>query len=205
MPEPVQNIFVRKRKLIIVLASFALFLIAGQYWYFMSTYHPPMPVYGAMPVFSLTAEDRRTVTPREFYGKVVIADFIFTTCAGPCPIMSGHMAEMQQDLADDRDIRLVSFTVDPEHDTPDVLAQYASLYGAKKDRWTFLTGDKHKILDMIRNDFHLAVSNDSNAIAHSTKFVLIDKHSNIRGYYDSDETDSMNKLLADAKRLAKER
>ncbi|HLX12560.1 MAG TPA: SCO family protein [Bacteroidota bacterium] len=186
----------------------AVLIIIGSsftFWHYLSTYHPPMPVYGNMPYFSLTSQENRPVSAHDFDGKVVIADFIFTSCAGPCPMMSSRMKEIQSDLADDPSIRLVSFSVDPETDTPPVLAEYAHQYGADNTRWTFLTGDKRTILGMTKTNFHLAVENDSGAIAHSTKFVLVDKHSNIRGYYDSDEIGSMNKLLADAKLLAKER
>lgn len=162
---------------------------------------PSLPEFGAVPAFSLTTNDHRTFTDQDFRDKVTITDFIFTTCAGPCPIMSGQVQELQSTLGGNSSIQFVSFSVDPETDTPEVLTEYANRFGAIKDRWVFLTGPKEVIYDAIRNGFHLAIEDDENAIAHSTKFVLVDTEGEIRGYYDSEEDGSMKKLVEDAKSL----
>src|SRR5437016_5394914 len=79
---------------------------------------PPLPFIGTVPAFTLTSQDHRTITPASFKGSVVIADFIFTSCAGPCPLMSSQFEEFQQTLSGQPNIRLLSFSVDPETDTP---------------------------------------------------------------------------------------
>ncbi|MFI5253679.1 MAG: SCO family protein [Bacteroidota bacterium] len=166
--------------------------------------HPGLPVFGTVPAFSLINQDKQTITPDNFKGNVVIADFIFTECAGPCPLMSAEMSEFQNALQNNSKVHLLSFSVDPETDTPEVLKAYGNKFHAKNDRWTFLTGDKSSIYNLTRFGFHLTIDADSNAIAHSTKYVLIDKKSRIRGYYDSGDKISTDKLLADARELSKE-
>ncbi len=160
-----------------------------------------LPKFGQVPEFSLTAEDNTVFTTKDMRGHVTIADFIFTSCAGPCPLMSAQMQQLQHSTSEHPDVKLVSFSVDPETDTPEVLREYGERYGAIKGKWTFLTGSKSAIYDITRNGFHLAIEADSEAIAHSTKFVLIDKASTIRGYYDSEDSESMTRLIEDIKSL----
>ena len=193
-----------KKKYIQILVVFwLLFTGASVFWYLhsMTAHRTNLPTIGIVPQFTLTAQDHRTVQTNDLEGKVTIADFIFTSCAGPCPIMSATMSEMQEKIARKRKIQFVSFSVDPETDSPDVLASYAAQYHADPARWTFLTGSKDKIFHLTREGFHLAVEADSNAVTHSTKFILIDKKAVIRGYYDSDEREAVEKLLADADAL----
>ncbi|HEV8539455.1 MAG TPA: SCO family protein [Bacteroidota bacterium] len=191
-----------KRKLIfLVLFLAAAGLAALQLWQRYQRQFPALPDLGTVPAFSLATEDRRTFTQRDFLQKVTIADFVFTTCAGPCPIMSAQMQHLQGELGGNPQLQLVSFSVDPETDTPKVLAEYASRFGAIKGKWMFLTGSKETIYEVTRNGFHLAIDDDENAIAHSTKFVLVDKEAKIRGYYDSEDQESLKKLIEDAKRL----
>jgi protein SCO1/2 len=176
--------------------------IAGfQLWQRYESQHPSLPELGAVPSLSLTTNDKRTFTDQDFKGKVTITDFIFTTCAGPCPLMSGQMQELQGTLKDIPSVQFVSFSVDPETDTPEVLTEYANRFGAINGKWTFLTGSKKEIYDAIRHGFHLAIDDDENAIAHSTKFVLVDKDGKIRGYYDSEDEEALKKLVIDAKSL----
>jgi cytochrome oxidase Cu insertion factor (SCO1/SenC/PrrC family) len=96
-----------------------------------------IPVLGRIPDFSLTDRSGNTVRLGDLLGKVWIADFVFTHCAGPCPVMSHQMAELQKRIGDARDIRLVTITVDPDRDTPEVLRDYANLYGASDTGWLF--------------------------------------------------------------------
>ena len=91
--------------------------------------------FGLVGDFALTERSGRTVTRADLEGKVWVAAFVFTCCAGPCPQVSGTMAELHRDVANDPDVRLVTFTVDPERDTPPVLKQYAERYGADAERW----------------------------------------------------------------------
>ena len=151
-------------------------------------------------LISRTGED--FYSKAELAGRVWIADFIFTTCRGPCPRMSSWMSRIQDDLADVPNLRLVSFTVDPENDTPEVMAEYAERYRARPDRWFLLTGEQETLHHLKREAFLLGDVDLS--LNHSTRFVLVDQHGVIRGYYRSSETESMEQLMADARRLARD-
>jgi protein SCO1/2 len=113
---------------------------------------------GRVPDFRLSERSGREVSNRELQGKVWVAAFIFTRCVDECPLMSNRMARLQQAFAAEQDVRLVSITVDPEHDTPVVLSEYASHFGADPQRWLFLTGDKAAIFRLAREGFYLGVT-----------------------------------------------
>jgi protein SCO1/2 len=168
-----------------------------------------LPHLGAVPDFTLTERSGEKVPLSDLKGKVWIADFIFTNCAGSCPIMSSTMTNFQEQLKDVKNILLVTFTVDPERDTPEVLMAYAELYRAAPSRWLFLTGEKQKIAYLTREGFRLALATDSASasepIIHSTMFVLVDREGVIRGYYDSTDEKILTKLINDARRLAGEK
>lgn len=171
----------------------------------------PLPSFATVPAFSLTAQDRRTVSLNDLAGKVWIANFVFTECAGPCPLLTSHMAKVQTRLTQDSlDVQLISFSVDPDTDTPEVLTTYGEAFHADFKRWTFLTGDKQEIYDLIHGGFKLAVSDgeispDGTAgpgvITHSTRFALIDDAGGVRGYYYGEEPDIADKIVPDARRL----
>ena len=116
------------------------------------------------------------------------------------------MGELQKPL-ENTDVHLVSFTVDPEKDTPEVLSGYAEKLHARPGRWDFLTGPKSKIYDISRNGFKLGVSDSSDGggiPVHSTRMILVDRHGEIRGYYDATAADGVTKLLADTSHLLRE-
>lgn len=167
---------------------------------------PDLPRLGAAPDFSLVSESGRTVTTAEYRGTVWIADFIFTRCGGSCPILSSRMLALSRRTADLPGIRYVSIGVDPEHDTPEVLAAYARDLGADLSRWSFLHGERPVIRTLIRDGFKLAIEDapaDSvEPILHSTRFVLVDGEGTIRGYYDGMEQPPVDALEKDARALA---
>jgi protein SCO1/2 len=132
-----------------------------------------------------------------------VADFIYTTCTGPCPMMTSPMRHVQASTAEIPEVRLVSFTVDPAHDTPPALAEYAGRFKAQPGRWYFLTGDAAPLNDLGRSAFHL--NSVDGSLVHSTRFTLVDRQGRIRGYYSTDEDGFMPKLLSDIRRLARER
>src|ERR1700686_554401 len=99
-----------------------------------------LPVYYDVPAFDLVAQDGQAFDSKVLSGKIWVADFIYTTCPGPCPRMTSQMHEVQKATAKMQGVKLVSFTVDPERDTPPVLAEYAKMHGASAERWYFLTG-----------------------------------------------------------------
>ena len=156
-----------------------------------------------VPDFSLTDQTDKPVTLHELKGRVWVADFIFTNCGGTCPVMTEKMRKLQETLP--ADIRLVSFTVDPARDTSKALAAYAAEHGATRERWLFLTGDKQELYDICIKGFKLPLQDDEGTplepITHSTRFVLVDKEGQVRGYYSGTEEEDLKRLAAAAKGL----
>jgi len=162
--------------------------------------------YGTVPAFELVNQNGQPFGSAQLAGKIWIADFIYTTCPGPCPMISSRMSDLQKPL-EKSDVHLVSFSVDPEKDTPRVLRGYAEKLQADPARWDFLTGPKSAIYKLSHDGFKLAVSDgmDEQGIpVHSTRMVLVDRHGQIRGYYDATEADAVTKLLADTNHLLRE-
>ncbi|MEQ1919479.1 MAG: SCO family protein [Elusimicrobiota bacterium] len=160
-----------------------------------------------LPEFSMTSVGARGTTPfgrKDLLGKVWIADFIFTRCAGPCPILSTRLAALAQELPPS--IGLLTVAVDSEGDTPERLRAYAKRYGAQAGRWVFLRGTHSETYNLLYAGFRLPLSVNPSApeeerAVHSTRFVLVDKNGGIFGYYDG-LSDSDNAALArDARRL----
>jgi protein SCO1/2 len=166
----------------------------------------PLPAYGSIPRFELTNQEAQPFGSEQLAGKIWIADFIFTRCPGPCPIISTRMSELQKPLAKS-DVHFVSFSVDPENDTPEVLRTYAEKLQILPQRWDFLTGPREAIYSLTRDGFKLGVSDGSDeqgVPVHSTRFVLVDRRGTIRGYYDALSADGVTKLLADTNHLLRE-
>jgi protein SCO1/2 len=160
-----------------------------------------LPSYSSVPAFTLTDQTGAPFNSAEkLANSVWIADFIYTTCPGPCPRMSSQMHQVENSL-DGTGVKLVSFTVDPERDTPPVLAEYAGHFGAKPGTWFFLTGSVDSLHHLSRDVFMLG--NGDGMLEHSTRFLLIDRASRVRGYYDSSDQDAIPKVIADAKSLVR--
>jgi protein SCO1/2 len=165
-----------------------------------------MSAYGTVPGFQLINQNGQPFGSEQLSGKIWIADFIYTTCPGPCPMISSRMSELQKPLQK-TDVHLVSFSVDPEKDTPEILRTYAEKLQAESGRWDFLTGAKSAIYKLSHDGFKLAVSDGSDAQGipvHSTRMVLVDRHGQIRGYYDATEPEAITKLLADTNHLLRQ-
>jgi protein SCO1 len=158
------------------------------------------------PQFQFTAQDGTTVSNADLKGKVWVADFIFTRCAGPCPVMTSRMAEVNQALSGKaKDVELVSFTVDPEYDTPQVLKEYGERVGASPERWKFLTGPKDQIEATVMKGFLQALSREPSGVPiHSTRFALVDRDGWIRGFLDGNDPELPQKLLMDIGDLLRE-
>lgn len=161
-----------------------------------------LPVLGVVPPFALTAENGEAFHSSELAGQVWVADFFFTTCNGPCPRMSVQMRQIQESTRDLSDVRLVSFTIDPATDTPDVLAAYARRYKADTGRWRFLTGSPQDLRLLSYETFHLAEV--GGALEHSSRFALVDRKGRIRAYYDTAATNAIPQIIADILKLRKE-
>jgi protein SCO1/2 len=164
-----------------------------------------LPVMNSAPEFKLIERSTREVKSQELAGQVWIADFVFTSCGGMCPIMTSKMRTLQDKLPSE--VRLVSFSVDPENDTPEALTAYAKRYNADPNRWLFLTGKKAELFKLTKEGFKLALDDTGGTpaepITHSSRFVLIDKQGQIRGYYSMEEDDELTRIVRDAKSLLK--
>jgi protein SCO1 len=153
-----------------------------------------------VPAFSLTDQDGKTITQNDLRGEIWIADFIFTRCPGPCPLMSAKMASLQERIPSD--VKLVSFTMDPKNDTPSVLKEYGAKYAADFSRWSFLTGDRDKIVEVAMGlKLPTEVGATPVEIVHSEKFVLVDGEGKARGYYHGTTAEQLDKLVRDAREL----
>jgi protein SCO1/2 len=161
-----------------------------------------LPTLGQVPQFQLTLETGRPFDSQTLDGHIWVANFIYTSCPGPCPMMSHQMYGIQDSTAATPELKLVSFTVDPANDTPPVLAAYATHFKADPQRWYFLTGAMERLNDLGLNTFKLN-SVDGN-LNHSTRFVLVDARRRIRGYYLSSDDGFPKKLLHDIRQLQSE-
>jgi len=162
--------------------------------------------YGPAPDFSLVERSGRPVSAGDLRGRVWIADFIYTTCQDTCPLQSRSMAAVQADLKDYGDLRSVSITVDPLTDSTALLSAYADRYGADPDRWLFLTGDVEQIRRIVQEGFRLSAAPVDGAtpdpvVFHSSRFVLVDRDGEIRGYYDSNDPQALRRLRENARGL----
>ncbi len=159
-----------------------------------------LPVLGQVPAFQLTAQDGSAFDSRSLAGKVWVADFIFTNCTGPCPRMTSQMSKVQRTFPGNSDVKFVSFTIDPERDTPPALTEYAAKFHADHSHWTFLTGPVPTLHNLSRKVFMLG-DVDGKTFEHSTRFTLVDRQGRIRGSYVTSEPESIPKLIADIQLL----
>jgi len=163
----------------------------------------PLDDLGAAPSFHLTDQAGRPFDSASLAGHVWVADFFYTTCTGPCPMMSAEMHQLQQSTAEELgNVRLISFTVDPKHDTPPVLASYAKDFKNDPARWSFLTGTIPE-LNAVGLGFKLNTIDGS--LSHSTRFALVDQRGHIRGYYLTSEDAFMPRLMHDIRQLEREK
>ena len=189
-----------------VLAPFVLFASIGV---FASCHHAePLPTLGRVGDFALVDQQARTVSAASLRGKVWVAAFFFTRCPTICPRITKRMRALQLATGSETPaLSLISFSVDPDNDTPPVLLEYAQRYGADLRTWSFLTGDLSVVKRTVVDGFKLALDGkpDPNAenggIIHGSHLVLVDKTLAIRGYYRTDDEDDMTRLVNDAKQL----
>jgi protein SCO1/2 len=167
---------------------------------------PPDPLaqtFWTLPDFTLTERSGKPVTLGDLKGKVWIGDFFYTTCPGPCPMLSSRLAALQKQFGADDRVRLVSISSDPEKDTPKVLGQYAAKFQAG-ERWLFLTGSKAAIQELAQKGFKLPIAEDRGAadpIIHSTRLILVDQTGAIRGLYEGVGADGTERIVRDVRRL----
>ncbi|MEL1253316.1 SCO family protein [Flavobacterium sp. DGU38] len=172
---------------------------------------------GKAPKFELTNQDNVTVSNETYKGKVYVLEFFFTTCPSICPKMNLSMLEIEKTFFGNPNFGIVSITIDPAHDTPQVLKDHAKLLGVKSSTWNFLTGDKSTIMDLSNKGFNLYAGENakvSGGFEHSGLFALIDKEGNIRCrkdefgnpilYYDGLDKKGVRDIQQDIKILLEE-
>jgi len=155
---------------------------------------PTLPDIGRIADFTLTNQAGQTVTLADLRGKVWVADIIFSRCAGPCPRMTRQMASLQAALPPTSTARLVTLTTDPEFDTPEVLAKYATRFNSNPERWQFLTGTKKEIAAVASDNLKLGAvekkpeerTDADDLFIHTTIFVVVDKQARLRGSFETD-------------------
>ncbi|WP_299217653.1 SCO family protein [uncultured Dokdonia sp.] len=153
--------------------------------------------YHKIAPFQLINQNGDTITQEDYKNKIYVADFFFTTCQTICPIMTDHMVQIQKELKEDSDVLLLSHSVIPEYDTPKILKEYAIKKGVDDTRWNLVTGSRKEIYTLARKSY-LAVKNipgEEDAMVHTENFMLIDKKSQIRGYYDGTDPKEIERLL----------
>jgi protein SCO1/2 len=156
-----------------------------------------LPHYAHVPDFTMTDADGKPFHSSALAGEVWVADFIYTSCPAACPLMTAKMKRLSDQV--NGDVRLVSISIDPAHDTPEALRNFAGHYGAPTPQWTFLTGTPETVHLLAWSTFH--VGDVIGKIEHSTKFALVDKKGFIRGYYSSLDPESTQALAHDADAL----
>lgn len=158
----------------------------------------PLPVYGSLRPFSMTGESGEPFDSGVMKGKAWVINFMFTSCPNECPAMNFKMAVLQNVLP--AEVGLISFSVDPEKDTPEVLQKYSRDFQAQKGRWHFLTGDRQAVGGLLE-DCRFARADDP--LLHALRLVLVDGQGRVRGYYDYTDKDLAKKLSADIKSLSR--
>jgi protein SCO1/2 len=167
-----------------------------------------LPMLGEVPPFTLTDQTGAEFSERDLAGTPWIATFVYSTCPGPCPRVIEKIQAADRRLSHDPRIRLISVTVDPAADTPEVLAIYGRNRSIDPARWKLLTGDPDAVFALVRGGFKLGVERDDTAtpevgpVVHSLMAVLVDGMRRVRGYYDTNDADAMDRLVTDARRLA---
>jgi protein SCO1/2 len=164
-------------------------------------------IYHTIGKFSLTNQFGETVTEQTVKNKIYVADFFFATCQSICPQMSTNLVDVQKAFEKDDSILILSHTVNPLHDTVDVLNKYSLSYKAIKGKWHFLTGSKKTIYDLAKNDYLVNALEDDGTpegFLHSELFLLIDAQGRIRGMYDGTDKVQVAKLIGDIKLLKAE-
>ncbi len=175
---------------------------------------PDLATIGPVPSFSFTDQNNKTVTNDDFAGKIYVIEFFFTTCPSICPLMTENMIKVQDEFLGNPKVGMASFSIDPEHDTPEVLKEYAENKGITKPQWHLLTGEKEKIFNLANEGFNLYVGEASEVeggFEHSGFFALIDQEGNIRSrkdengnpiiYYDGLDDKNIQMLKEDIKKL----
>lgn len=168
-------------------------------------------VYDTVPhtvgYYRLLDQDSAVVTPETVEGKIYVADFFFTSCPSICPIMKTEMLRVYNEFQATDDLMILSHSIDPEYDTVALLKDYAERLGVADNKWRFLTGDKDEIFNLSESSYMITTTEDDTApggYIHSGAFFLVDTKKRIRGVYDGTESDQVDRLMGDIRKLLDE-
>jgi len=175
------------------LLFFSLVALAFLFWVSQAVRIQPLRVLSRVADFTLTNQDDQVTTLANLTNHVWVADIIFTRCAGPCPRMTGQMKSLQDKLPAGSSVKLVTLTTDPDFDSPAVLKKYGNRFGADFNRWTFLTGSKAQIANLAGDSLKLSTQpikpenrkDSADLFIHATIFVVVDKHAQMRAYFET--------------------
>jgi protein SCO1/2 len=165
-------------------------------------------VYHTVGSFSLTDQSGHAISEKDVSDKIYVANFFFATCRSICPEMSTNLKDVQAAFVADPKVLILSHSVNPLHDTVEVLAQYAGMYGADPKKWHLLTGNKKMIYDLAKYGYLVNALEDDGSpegFLHSELFMLVDTHRRLRGMYDGTDKAQVKKLIDDIRILEKER
>ncbi len=161
--------------------------------------------------FSFQNQDNQTITESDVKGKIYVAEYFFTTCKSICPIMNKQMQRIQKAIKGNSNVKILSFTVDPDVDKVTQMKQYATSHNYVKGQWHFLTGKKEDLYSLARKSFFVLKPAEAQNLGdagsdfiHTNNFVLVDGQGRIRGYYDGTNPKEVTTLIADIKRLEEE-
>jgi protein SCO1/2 len=161
-----------------------------------------------IPSFRFLNQDSVFISEKDVEGKIYVADFFFTTCPTICPKMKTQMLRIYERYKERDEVRIISHSIDPDFDTPNVLKDYATRLQVKSPKWNLLTGDKAAIYTLGQKSYMVSAQEDPNeagGFVHSGAFILVDKNRHVRGIYDGTVEAEVNHLLEDMEILLKER
>ena len=161
-----------------------------------------------IPPFSFVNQDSAVVTEQTIAGKIFVTDFFFTSCPTICPVMKKEMIRVYDKFKGNKEVMILSHTIDPDYDTKEVLRDYAKRLGADGKQWMFLTGKRSFIYSLAEKGYYASAAADSTepgGFVHSGGFILVDKKLRVRGIYDGTNTQEVDKLMEDMDLLLTEK
>lgn len=211
--------FIRRYRILIL--TFAVISVVFLYFSFnLLNKRKPLPIFNPSDVnpelvdstiqyisrahtiadFSFTNQNGKTITQKDYEGKIYVADFFFTTCGSICPIMTTNMVEVQKAFLNNPKVMILSHSVTPEMDSVSVLKAYAEKNHVNDKKWNLVTGDKKEIYTMARKSYlavKLGKPSELYDMVHTENFVLVDSKRRVRGFYDGTKMEEINRLIAD--------
>lgn len=206
-------------KIVTFLLVFFILLGGAFGFYYYKTYkeeipQKKLPIYGEVDhkirSFAFTDQEGKTITEKDVAGKIYVVEYFFTTCKGICPKMNEQMDRVYKTFRGNKDVMILSHTVDPIKDTVAAMKEYSLRFEADPQQWKFLTGSKKELYDMARYSYLVTAADDTMVVdiesdfIHTDRFVLVDKNGHIRGQYEGTDPGKVNQLIGDMKGLLKD-